>query len=100
MDFAVAVGGEQTVLCQCGCADHAVQTYLTACGGSHPELRAGEGLAGETIPLLDNQTAFRLVLKGEGNGAALLDLHGLALAVDDKTGRGAGFRYYHALAGF
>ena len=59
----MAVSGEQAVLRQCGCADHTVQTHLTACSGRHPELRAGEGLAGQTVPFLDDKGATGLVLK-------------------------------------
>ena len=99
-DFSAAVGSKQTILGQGGRADHAVQTDLTARRRGDAELRAGEGLAGDAVPLLDNQGTAGLVLKGQGDGAARLDLDGLALRVDDESGRGAGFGDDHALARF
>ena len=99
LDFSLGVGGEDSILGQRGRADHAVQPYLTACRRGHAELRAGEGLAGGAVPLLDNDGPARLVLKGQADGAALFDLDGLALRVQNKASGGAGFRHYHALAG-
>ena len=100
LDLTLGIGGKDTVLRKGAVPDHAVQPYLTARRCRYPELRAGKGLAGGAVPLLDNESALWLILKGEGNGAALLDLDGLALGVQDETVRGASFRHHHALAGF
>ena len=100
LDLALGVRGKDAVLGEGAVTNHAVQPYLTARRCRYPELRAGKGLAGGAVPLLDNESALWLILKGEGNGAALLDLDGLALGVQDETVRGASFRHHHALAGF
>ena len=81
-------------------ADHAVQPHLTASGSGHPELRAGEGLSGGAVPLLDDELALGLVLEGQADRAAFLDLNGLRLGVDQITVRCACFCYDDALAGF
>ena len=46
-----------------------VHPYLTACGGGHAELCAGEGLAGGAVPFLDNDGPFRLVFEREGHAS-------------------------------
>ena len=58
-------------------ANDAVQSHLAACRRSHPELGAGKGLARGAVPLLDDELALGLVLKGQADGAALFDLHRL-----------------------
>ena len=64
-------------------ADHAVQPHLTASGSGHPELRAGKGLTGGAVPLLDDELALGLVLEGQADRAAFLDLNGLGLGIND-----------------
>ena len=98
LDFSLRVRGENAVLGQRGCANHTVQPHLTSCGGGNAELRTAQRLAGGAVPLLDDDGPFRLILKGQGHGAPLLDLHRLALRVQNETSRGAGFRHHHALA--
>ena len=58
-------------------ADHAVQTYLAAGGGGDAELCAGQGLAGDAVPFLDNQGTLRLIFEGQADRPALLDLDSL-----------------------
>ena len=99
-DFSVAVRFKNAVLCKRGCANYSVQTNLTASGGRHPELYAGERLARDAVPLLDDKLALRLVLEGQRNRPALLDLDCLALGVDQESSGGAGFGNNHALARF
>ena len=98
-DLALPIRGKDAVLRQGAGADHAVQPHLTAGGSGHPELRAGEGLARGAVPLLDDELTLGLVLEGEGHRAALLDLNGLALGVDQIAVRRACFCYDDALAG-
>ena len=98
-DFAVAVGLEDAALCQRGCADYAVQPHFTASGGSHSKLCVREGLAGDAVPLLDNQLAGGLILEGQGNGAPFLDLDCLRLRVDQEPSGGLRLGDNHALAG-
>ena len=85
---------------QAGRADHTVQPHLTARRRGHAELGPGKGLACGAIPLLDDNGPFRLVFEREGNGAALFDLDGLRLRIQDKSSGGAGFRHHHALSRF
>ena len=58
-NFAVAVCCENAILGQCAGADHAVQTDLTARRRGDTELGARKGLAGDAVPLLDNNATFR-----------------------------------------
>ena len=97
-NFAVAVGGEQPILGQRRRADDPVQAHLTASGGGDPELRAGEGLTGDAVPLLNNNAAPGLIFEGKGYGFALLDLNRLALRVDEEASRGLDLGDYHALS--
>ena len=76
-DFTAAVRLEDAALRQRGCSNHAVQANFTASGGGDTELRAGEGLARNAVPLLHNQFSGGLVLEGERYCPALLDLDGL-----------------------
>lgn len=62
-NLTVAVGGEQTVLGEGTAADHAVQAHLTARCCGQAELCAREGLAGNTVPFLNNQGTLGLVLE-------------------------------------
>ena len=98
-DLAVGVGGEQAVLREGAAANDTIQADFTPCGGSHTELRTGEGLAGDAVTLLNDQLSFRLVFKGEGYRFARLDLNRLTLGINQKTGRGAGLGDHHTLAG-
>ena len=63
------------------------------------EPRSGQGLAADAVPLLDNQFSLGLVLEGQADRPALLNLDGLRLRVNDESVRGLGFRHDHALAG-
>ena len=99
-DLALTVGGKNAVLRQGAGADHAVQPHLTSSGSGHTELRAGKGLTGGAVPLLDDELALGLVLEGQADRAALLDLNGLALGINDIAVRRASFCYDDALAGF
>ena len=98
-DFACGIGGKDAVLGQRGIPDYSVQPHLAAGGGRDSELRAGKRLAGGTVPLLDNQFTFRLILKSEADRPALFDLHGLGLGIHNVARRGLGFCHHHALAG-
>ena len=98
-DFAVAVRGENAVLGKGGGTDHAVQADLTACRRGQAELSAGEGLAADTVPFLDDQFSLGLVLEGQSDRAALLDLDGLGLRVDDESVRGPDLSHDDALSG-
>ena len=79
-------------------ADDTVQAHLTASGGGDAELRTGEGLTGDAVPLLNSNAAPGLIFEGKGYGFALLDLNRLALRVDDKASGGLGLGDYHALS--
>ena len=96
-DFPLGVGGKNTVLRQRGCADHTVQSDLAASGGGHTELRAGEGLASDAVPLLNDNSPLGLVLERQGNCFTFFHLHGLGLRIQDESVWGAGLRDYHAL---
>ena len=99
-DLALPIRGKDTVLRQGAGADHAVQPHLAASGSGHPELRAGEGLTGGAVPLLDDELALGLVLEGQADRAALLDLNGLGLGINDIAVWSLRFRHNDALAGF
>ena len=99
-DLAMPIRGKDAVLRQGAGADHAVQPHLAASGSGHPELRAGKGLTGGAVPLLDDELTLGLVLEGQADRAALLDLNGLRLGVDQITVWRACFCYDDALAGF
>ena len=99
-DLALTVGGKDAVLRQGRGADHAVHPHLTASGSGHPELRAGKGLTGGAVPLLDDELTLGLVLEGQADRAALLDLNGLGLGINDIAVRSLRFRHNDALAGF
>ena len=79
----------------CG-ANYAVQPNLAARRRGYAELRAGKGLTADAVPLLDNELSSGLVFEGEADCAALLDLDGLRLGVDDEAIRGLGFRHNDA----
>lgn len=97
-NLAVGISGKDSVLRERSGSDDTIQAHLTASGGGHPELSAGEGLAADGIPLLDDELAAGLVLEGERDRPALFDLNGLALRVNDESVRGLGFRHNDALA--
>ena len=69
-DLTLPIRGKDTVLSQGRGADHAVQPHLTASGSGHPELRAGKGLTGGAVPLLDDELALGLVFEGQADRAA------------------------------
>ena len=99
-DLALPIRGKDTVLRQGAGADHAIQSHLTASGSGHTELRAGKGLTGGTVPLLNDELALGLVLEGQADRAAFLDLNGLGLSINDIAVRSLCFRHNDALAGF
>ncbi|CAN4002422.1 Stage 0 sporulation A-like protein, partial [Dysosmobacter welbionis] len=98
-DLALPIRGKDTVLRQGAGADHAIQPHLTASGSGHPELRTGKGLTGGAVPLLDDELALGLVLEGQADRAAFLDLNGLGLGINDIAVRSLRFRHNDALAG-
>ena len=98
-NLAVAVRGEQPILRQGAAADHAVQPHFTASGRCNAELRAGERLAGDAVPLLHNQLSGGLVLESQGNGTPFFNLDRLRLRVDQKSGGGLRLGDDHTLAG-
>ena len=99
-NFSVAVRLKNAVLSKRGCADYAVQTHFTACGSCNAELHPRQRLSGDAVPFLHNQFSRRLVLECQGNRAALPDLNGLALGINQKSGRSFRFGDNHALARF
>ena len=82
-----------------GAANHSIQAHLTACCGGHAELSTRQGLACGAITLLNHQFSFGGVFKGEADRAALFDLYGLGLSINDEARRCLGFRHYHAFTG-
>ena len=97
-NLTVGICGKNAVLRERSGTNHAVQTHLAASGSCHTELSAGEGLAADAVPLLDNQFSLGLVFEGQADRPALLNLDGLRLRVNDESVRGLGLRYDHALA--
>ena len=99
-DLAVTIGSEDTVLSQRGSANDTIQTDFTACGSGNAELCARQRLVVDAVALLNDQLALRLVLEGQCDGAALFDLDGLRLGVDDESIGSLSLGDHDALAGF
>ena len=89
-DFTLGIGSKNAVGSQSSGADHAVQTYLTASGGGHPELSAGQDLVGLTVPFLDDQFSSGLVFHGHSDHFSCLNHNGLRLGINEESRRGLG----------
>lgn len=100
VDLACRISDKDAVLGKSAVSDHPIQANFAASGGGHAEFSAGKGLAGGAVPLLDDQLSLGLVLKGQADGAPLLDLDGLRLGINEVARRGRGFGDDHAFPGF
>ena len=99
-DLALTIGGEDAVLGQSGSSNDTIQTDFTASSSGDTEFCARQRLVGNAVALLDNQLTLGLVLEGQRNGAAFLDLNGLRLGIDDESIRSLSLGDHNALAGF
>ncbi len=99
-DFPLTVGGENAVGGEGGRADHTVQPHLTARRRGDAELGPRQDGVGLAVPLLDDELATGLIFEGEDAGAALFDLDGLRLGVDEEASRGLDLGDDDALARF
>lgn len=78
------------------------KTISRVCDGyyhSHAELRAGQRLVSNAVPLLDDELTLGLILESQSHSTAFLDLDGLGLGINDESVRCLGLSDHNALAG-